>query len=96
MWRNKRIRRKIGAKRSLQSSRKRVLQGVPRHYAGKQIHKSIYLRKRGMMSKKEEERTGADDLLAEMGRSAIAGLRKETPHKSSPRKREAGGKRRER
>jgi len=36
--------------------------------------------------------TEANDLLAEMERSAIAGLKKEAPHKSSPRKGEARGK----
>ena len=34
----------------------------------------------------------AGDLLAAMEGSAIAGLRKEAPHKSSPRKGEARGK----
>ena len=54
LWCNKHIRCKIRAKRSLQSSRERVLQGVPRHYAGRQIHKSICLRKRGRGKRRGE------------------------------------------
>ena len=56
------------------------------------------------MRKEKEKRTAAlaelyaeaDNLLAGMERSALAGLklglRKEAPHKSSPRKEEAEGK----
>ena len=57
-----------------------------------------------MIGKEKKKRTDmlaklygeTNDLLAEMERSAIAGLklglRKEAPHKSSPRKEEAEGK----